>query len=68
MANVTELKCSSCGKILTSSEYKDILEEFRKTTAEENSLRFEEYKRGFEDQMLEQEKKHRVEIEYLENL
>jgi hypothetical protein len=67
MANVTELKCPYCGKIVNSSEYNNAVEEFR-SAAEEYSSRFEEYKRGFEDQMLEQEKKHRAEIEYLKKI
>jgi hypothetical protein len=65
MTNLNELKCPTCGKMLTSTEYNAAIEGFRKATSEEYSVRFEKYKKEFEDQMLEQQKKHRAEIEYL---
>jgi hypothetical protein len=56
MANINKLKCPSCGLSL---------EGLKRSVAEEYLKRFQKYKQGFEDQLLEEEKKHRLEIRYL---
>jgi deoxycytidylate deaminase len=68
MANAIESKCPSCGKTLTDSEYNDALEGFRNRVKNECLALFGKYKRGFEDQLLEQEKKQRAEIQYLKKI
>jgi hypothetical protein len=52
--------------LLTSDEH--ATEELKGRVAEEYKERFERHKREFEDQILEQEKKHRLEIGYAKKI
>jgi hypothetical protein len=62
---VGEISCPFCGKTMTNHEYDRAAQEFKRSTEEEYRQQFDLYKKGFEDQTLEQEKKHRLEIEYM---
>jgi uncharacterized Zn finger protein (UPF0148 family) len=63
LETVGEVSCPVCGKAITTHEYDRATHEFRKRMEQAYKDRFDKYRRGFEDQLLEQEKKHRLEIE-----
>jgi hypothetical protein len=62
---IGELNCPYCGKVMTNHEYDHATQEFKKRAAQEYREQFDQYKKGFEDQVLELEKRHRLEIEYM---
>src|SRR5215204_955535 len=60
-----ELCCPYCGKKLTSNEYERALHEFKGSAEQEYKKQFLEYKRQLQDQLIEEEKRHRLEMESL---
>ena len=67
MATRTELKCTYCGRTITDDEYSHAVEEFKPRTIEESREQTEEEEeRGFQEEIVIPEEKHREEIEFLE--
>ena len=60
-----EICCPFCGKPITAHEYDKATQDFKRRIEQEYGRKFNESKKLFEDQTLEQERRHRLEIEYL---
>ena len=60
---IGENRCPICGETMTFQQYQLATHILTKRMEQAYREQFDKYRKGFEDQLLEQEKKHRLEIE-----